>query len=254
MDTSADFPGINHSHAMTYQVLNHSRSLTARQRIVAALTQEILDNPETQPFAIASEHQLCRRFDVSRTTVRLALGDLENKGLIFRKQGKGTFAHGCLARIHRHIGVLLKSHQSAENRPLVEFLRGVQSVMRPLRSGIILIDQSPEEWRPELASILAGVIVMPKEVTTKELENLKDRNLPFLIVGTSELPGPCILLNQEGEENFYSPASFFTAGQLAAETLNLAALTGEPVNESISSILNLSAPASCRHLNVTLFR
>jgi len=201
---------------------------------VAILAQEILDNPATSAFAIESEYQLCQRFSVSRVTVRLALGDLENRGLIYRKHGKGTFAHGHSTRIHRHIGVLIKSPLVNENRPLAEILRGVQAFVHPLRSGVILISQSPEEWRPELAGILSGVIVAAENVTTKDLDNLQSRKLPFFIVGKTDLPGPRIPLDREERTSLNDPAmrsagnNFFIAGQLAAATLNRAFLTGEP--------------------------
>jgi GntR family transcriptional regulator len=41
---------------------------------------------------IASEHQLCRRFNVSRPTVRQALDVLVHEGLLYRHAGRGTFA------------------------------------------------------------------------------------------------------------------------------------------------------------------
>src|ERR1700683_965317 len=50
-------------------------NLTARSRIVATLTQEILNSPETKTFPLGSESQLCCRFSVSRVTVRHALSD-----------------------------------------------------------------------------------------------------------------------------------------------------------------------------------
>jgi GntR family transcriptional regulator len=37
------------------------------------------------------ERRLCRDFDVSRSTLRQALGELEERGLISRHQGRGTF-------------------------------------------------------------------------------------------------------------------------------------------------------------------
>jgi GntR family transcriptional regulator len=40
---------------------------------------------------IPSEPDICRHFDVSRTTVRQALGDLESEGLIRKEKGRGTF-------------------------------------------------------------------------------------------------------------------------------------------------------------------
>jgi DNA-binding LacI/PurR family transcriptional regulator len=169
---------------------------TARARLVAALTEEILNRNEQTSFPIASEHQLCRRFDVSRVTVRLALSDLENRGLIYRKHGKGTFAHGRSTRIHRYLGVLMKSPQATEHRPIAEMVRGAQTVMASLHSGILLISTPPEEWQPEKASSLGGVIVVPQDVTVKDLDILKNRNLPFLIFAESDLPGPCVRLGQ----------------------------------------------------------
>lgn len=40
---------------------------------------------------LPSEAELCRSFDVSRSTVRQAIGALESEGLVVRKQGRGTF-------------------------------------------------------------------------------------------------------------------------------------------------------------------
>ena len=40
---------------------------------------------------LPSEAELCRTFDVSRSTVRQAIGELESEGLVVRKQGRGTF-------------------------------------------------------------------------------------------------------------------------------------------------------------------
>lgn len=40
---------------------------------------------------LPSESELCKTFDVSRSTVRQAIGSLESEGLVVRKQGRGTF-------------------------------------------------------------------------------------------------------------------------------------------------------------------
>ncbi|RIV21836.1 GntR family transcriptional regulator [Alicyclobacillaceae bacterium I2511] len=40
---------------------------------------------------LPSEHELSAHFQVSRTTVRLAIGDLVSAGYVVRQQGKGTF-------------------------------------------------------------------------------------------------------------------------------------------------------------------
>ena len=172
------------------------RPSTARARLVAELTEEILKRNDQASFPIASEHQLCRRFNVSRVTVRLALSDLENRGLIYRKHGKGTFAHGHSTRVHRYLGILMKSPHATEHRSMAEMIRGAQTTMASVHSAILLMSTPPAAWHPGKASSLGGLIVVPQDVTEKDLNVLKDRNLPYLIFGEGDLPGPRICLGQ----------------------------------------------------------
>ena len=187
--------------------------LTARRCIVAVLTQEILNNPEPKDFPIGSEHQLCRRFAVSRVTIRLALGDLEHRGLIYRKHGKGTFAYGCSGRGRPSLGILMKSPDALESAPLVEFIRGAQTVMTSFNSSLVLIGTSPLDWRAEMTSTLGAVIVMQEDLTADESNSLKNRKLPFICISESQLT-----IGDNG---------CFLLGKCAAKTLNHAAVTGE---------------------------
>ncbi|SUN45002.1 GntR family transcriptional regulator [Streptococcus dysgalactiae] len=43
---------------------------------------------------LLSERELSNLYDVSRITIRLALKELELRGLIYKKQGKGTYVSG----------------------------------------------------------------------------------------------------------------------------------------------------------------
>ncbi|MCG5077720.1 GntR family transcriptional regulator [Paraburkholderia tagetis] len=60
-------------------------------RIKNTLRSRILDGTYAPHSQMPSEYALCAMFDVSRITVRQALGDLQNEGLVFRLHGKGTF-------------------------------------------------------------------------------------------------------------------------------------------------------------------
>ncbi|WP_175745798.1 GntR family transcriptional regulator [Burkholderia ambifaria] len=60
-------------------------------QIKDTLRAQILDGTYAPHSRMPSEHELCAMFDVSRITVRQALGDLQKEGLLFKLHGKGTF-------------------------------------------------------------------------------------------------------------------------------------------------------------------
>ncbi len=60
-------------------------------QIKDALRARILDGTYAPHSQMPSEYELCAMFDVSRITVRQALGDLQKEGLLFKLHGKGTF-------------------------------------------------------------------------------------------------------------------------------------------------------------------
>ncbi len=71
-------------------MIKRSPSLT--DQVKAYIKQQILNN-EYEDDRIPSETDLADALGVSRTTVRDALSRLENEGVIFRKQGAGTFVN-----------------------------------------------------------------------------------------------------------------------------------------------------------------
>jgi len=78
-----------------HQILTSKLSMDSDIPLYSQLVGIIKHNISSGALAIGqllpSESELCRALDVSRNTVRQAIGELEAEGLVVRKRGKGTF-------------------------------------------------------------------------------------------------------------------------------------------------------------------
>lgn len=70
------------------------RSLEPLYRQLKRILVEEIDGRRREGDLLPSESALCRRYSVSRTVVRQALGELENDGLVHKVKGKGTYVTG----------------------------------------------------------------------------------------------------------------------------------------------------------------
>jgi len=168
-------------HHDTYHKPKRER-LTARSKIVSILTQEILSNSSAQSFKIGSEYQMCRRFGVSRVTVRLALDDLKHRGLVYPKHGVGTFAYGHSTRNPRHIAIVLNPDHAFSASTFTEFFRGVHAFAAQHRFAELIIDSSITDWPLLYASHLCGVILFGPVMTEHDIASLQSYDLPFVLV------------------------------------------------------------------------
>lgn len=67
-------------------------------QLAAALEHEIISGRWEAGARLPSEKDFCSHFEVSRTTLRQALGRLEQEGLVSRQKGRGTFVTGARPR------------------------------------------------------------------------------------------------------------------------------------------------------------
>ena len=175
-----------------------TQKISARARLAATLTEEILRSPQEENFLISSEHELCRRYNLSRVTVRLALSDLEARGLIYRRHGKGTFAFGRInqSKERKPIALLYLGAFSSINWMEIELLRGFQSQLHGAKIPATLLGTRPSDWSSELATSLGGVAIFPHNITEADLSVLNDRKLPFILLAETSLAGPQIRFDQ----------------------------------------------------------
>ena len=86
------------------QYLEKKSQSPLSQQLMNRLKDDISAGVYPAGARIPSEQQLCESYSVSRVTVRKAILDLVQEGLLVRKQGKGTFVAGQrLQRDLRHI-------------------------------------------------------------------------------------------------------------------------------------------------------
>lgn len=112
----------------------------ARYRGIERYLRGLVD--EAKPGdPLPSEAKLCERFSVSRMTVRQALQELTNDGLVDRRRGQGTFV--AQRPVHRRPGVFLSFSEEMARR-------GVKATSR-------LLDASVTNARPaESADLSLG--------------------------------------------------------------------------------------------------
>lgn len=74
--------------------LNSSSVVPLYQQLREIMREKIETGEWERGQLIPGENELCRMFDLSRGTVRQALAELVQDGLLERRQGKGTFVSG----------------------------------------------------------------------------------------------------------------------------------------------------------------
>lgn len=70
--------------------LDHSY-ITKHRQIIEALSEEIVEERLKPHDRLPSEKELCDQWQTSRSTVRKAMDQLADRGMIFRVPGKGSF-------------------------------------------------------------------------------------------------------------------------------------------------------------------
>ncbi|MCF6408342.1 GntR family transcriptional regulator [Pseudalkalibacillus salsuginis] len=72
-------------------MINKHSSLPLYTQVERYLTTEIKNGGYHSGDLIPSERELSEKFQISRMTVRQAINNLVNKGILYRERGKGTF-------------------------------------------------------------------------------------------------------------------------------------------------------------------
>ena len=79
------------NHTILTSRLSMDSDIPLYTQLVGIIKQNISSGELGVGDLLPSEAELCRAMGISRNTVRQAIGELEEEGLVVRKRGKGTF-------------------------------------------------------------------------------------------------------------------------------------------------------------------
>ncbi|MCA1011432.1 GntR family transcriptional regulator [Halobacillus halophilus] len=169
---------------------------TKYAKVKQYIKSKVLDGTYEPHHKIHSESELMKQFNVSRHTVRLAIGELVSEGWLYREQGAGTF---CADR-SRH-----SSNSSASNKNIAivttyisdyifpSIIRGAEAYLSEKGYQVTLFNTNNdhEKEREYLEKIISngfeGVIIEPTKSAYSNPNinyylNLERLGIPYLMI------------------------------------------------------------------------
>jgi DNA-binding GntR family transcriptional regulator len=77
----------------THEIIDREKHQKLYVQLYSLLKRKIEKNEWPVGTQIPTEDELCKNYEVSKATVKLAVLELAREGYVTRKQGKGTFVH-----------------------------------------------------------------------------------------------------------------------------------------------------------------
>lgn len=185
------------------------------QQVYQWLLAYIDENKFSGHQKLPSENALCRRLSVSRETVRVAMNQLVQEGLIYRVKGSGTFFYRDQA-ISRElsqgnapwkIGLILQGQDPQANSDLIDGIRSVLESQR-VDLSIFLTDNKFSNERRCLQAMMhqnfQGFIVdgVKASIMNPNLDCYKElyrRKIPVIFYNNyyKSLPFPRVIINDK---------------------------------------------------------
>lgn len=146
----------------------------SQQKLYVQISSIIREKIETREWAagtqIPTEDELCKRYDVSKATIRMAIAELVRNGYLRKLQGRGTF----VSRSLPGLGLMMKTRLTEDM-----FGEGVRSSKEILVRGR---KRPPEDVAAHLQSTEEVYYVLCKRVVNGEPAYLEETFIPLHIV------------------------------------------------------------------------
>jgi DNA-binding LacI/PurR family transcriptional regulator len=158
------------------------------RRVEKYLISMIAENNYPPDTLLPSEPALCRKFHISRNTIRQAIGNLINEGLIYNEHGKGTFVASSRRTantpyFHQEIGIVMSNVDQLKQPFFGEYLRGIQEEIDLHKSSIHLIftrESSKGEVNLSREQDVMGLILISHQIDDNYILSLQSQRIPFV--------------------------------------------------------------------------
>lgn len=130
-----------HKGSMNSQQLLNRSSIPLFLQVASSIRRRIELGIWPAGVKIPSLDDLAQEFSVARTTARQAVSKLEEEGLIWRRQGKGTFVHEQLKERHW-------LDLQTEWDELIQFIKGTKTTLLNSKKNVQLPSLNTEEGIP----------------------------------------------------------------------------------------------------------
>jgi len=171
---------------MTAALQKHSPLyLQVRDRLIKRIEEGRVDPSGKLP----SEHEICREFQVSRTTARLAVEELIEQGLVVRLPGKGSYVRdrqpASEGPVLRTVGVIteidVELHPSRATGCLM-VIQGIRAAIEPLGGQIILMSAERQQKGAMPNVEWDGLILVSPPVSLQR--RFKNATVPTVLIGS----------------------------------------------------------------------
>ncbi len=187
---------VNSYKKQSFMGVDVEKSQPKYLQLKAALMRYLADERYQADQKLPTEHALLAQFNVSRGTIRQALAELENEGVLYKIQGSGTFFSGNLPteRKQSHLLGVVTPNLSFYIYP--QIIQGITDVAQQQHYHVVLGSSktSPGQELGCIEQLLAknidGLIFEPapnlQATSNAELINLlKKLTIPVVFMGTA---------------------------------------------------------------------
>lgn len=179
--------------------------MTKSERVYEKLRQRILNGTYRPGGTLTSERQLASEFDITQVTVRRALAQLAEDGLIIKRPHCRTLVRDLPEAIT--LGVALPRHTS-QHHPVMDILNlAIAHEIDPRKQEVHLMPYAPGNFSGEVGQVLTrreahGLLIWPDAtLNVDDVRSCLDAGMQVMLMRSApqlaELALPCVTIDAE---------------------------------------------------------